>query len=152
MHDQGIDRMELLQVEVRARTRVRVSLSASTEAEFHAAWAGIVSLEHSRVSHAAYLSTQVNRTSTADVSQFSGTGNYSTSTVWLGQPAARQAEQAEWYYVSSVITGAWAEQPAPTPTAGSSPATEAPSAPLLTRLCLLNLTTRRLTSCMNFQH
>lgn len=155
---EGIDRVELLQVEVRTRTRVRVSLSAGTAAESHAAWAGIVSLDHSGgVSHAAYLSTQVNRSSTADTSQGTSTGNFSTSTVWLGHPAAWQAKQAQWYYVSSVITGTvdLDGQPAATaqsPGAAESPATvESPGASVLARLCLFNLSPRRLNFCMNFQ-
>ena len=136
--------MELLQVEVRARTRVRVSLSADTAAESHAAWAGIVSVEHSGgVSHAAYLSTHVNRSSTADSSQGAITGNFSNSTVWLGNPAARRAEHTKWYYVSSVITGTLDEQLAVTaeaPGAAESPgAVESPGASRFARLCLLNL-------------
>lgn len=134
-HISGCNRVELFQVEVRMRTRVHVSLSAGTAAGSYAAWAGIFDEESSGVvPHAAYLGTRLGSNATADDRSSAGAGNFSTSTVWLGNPAARRTEQSKWYYVSSVITGTVDEQSAPMQHSSQ----ESQGASPLAGLCLLN--------------
>lgn len=122
-------------MQVNTHTRVRVSLSAETTTDSHAAWATLLSQDRAGilspdilVSTRGLTEASVSVNSSIDNSSaisdgapangsaaqnipdmFGDTevvaGNFSSSTAWLGQSAARQSQQLKWYYVSSVITG-----------------------------------------------